>query len=338
MERQEESRRSFLMFGHFQKGLLQPGGTGSTRHSGEAMLRLRRQDGGSGAAGLELGGVSLGNRPWLVLGGGGLRGLAHIGAWRVLSAAGLRPAGIIGTSIGGLIGACIAADRPLEEMEADARNLRREDIAKLQRRAVWMKGIRAPALFRAETLKRHLSRVLPDGDWGKLVIRFQTNALELGTGRTEWFGIGARTDVSMVDAVYASAALPLFYPPISLPGGMYVDGGSEDALPIGRAAELGASVIIAIDVGGAERADPRAIVSQGMLAIHERVFGIMSGNRRRRSVQQWEGPPLLYIRPDVERFGTLDFDHTEEILEMGRDAAERVLGGAPVSPRPGPAL
>ncbi len=297
------------------------------------MLKLWKRERGRGERGLKLGQVSLGELPWLVLGGGGLRGLAHLGAWGVLSRAGLAPTGIIGTSIGALIGACVAGGRGLDEMLADARSLRRGDIARMQRRAVWMRGIRAPAVFHEETLRRYLSKVLPEEGWEGLEVRFQANAVELGTGRTEWFGIGARTDVSLADAVYASAALPLFYPPISLPGGVYVDGGSEDALPIRRAVELGATGIVAIDVSAAESVEPRAVVAQGMLAIHERVFSIMSGNRRRRTIQEWDGPPLLYIRPEVDRFETLDFEHIDEMIESGRIAAERTLEATPLNPR-----
>jgi NTE family protein len=288
--------------------------------------------------GVKIGGISLGTQPWLVLGGGGLKGLAHLGAWRVLSEAGFAPAGIVGTSIGALIGACIAGGRSLQEMEADARRLRRTDIARVQRRAVWMYGIRASALYRGDTLKRYLLEVLPPGDWNALQTRFQSNAVELGTGRTEWFGIGARTDVSLVDAIYASAALPVFYPPLPLPGGVYVDGGTEDALPIQRAADLGASGIVAIDVGAGEEVDARHVASRGMLAIHERVFSIMSGRRRRTVVREWEGPPLLYIRPELDGFGTLDFDHVEDFLHIGRDAAMIALRGAPVTPLASPSL
>src|SRR5690606_28604122 len=149
-------------------------------------------------------------------------------------------------------------------------------------------------------LRRFLESVLARGGWEDMDVRFQTNAVEMGAGRTEGFGIGARTDVPLVDAVYASRALPLFYPPARLPGGLEVDGGTEDALPIRRAAELGATGIVAVDVGSGPTADAEAVVEQGMLAIHERVFSIMSGGRRRSTVAAWDGPPLVYVRPDVE--------------------------------------
>jgi predicted acylesterase/phospholipase RssA len=224
------------------------------------------------------------------------------------------------------VGACLSAGRPLEALEAEARALRRSDIAGLQRRGLWMRGLRSPSIFRGEVLARTLGRVLGSTGWEALEIRFQANAVEMGTGRTEWFGIGARTDVALADAIYASSALPVFYPPIELPGGVYVDGGTEDALPIARAAELGATGIVAVDVGAAEVTDPRAVVERGMLAVHERVFSIMSGGRRRRTVANWSGPPLVYIRPELDDVGTLELGEPDRLLEAGRIATERMIG------------
>jgi NTE family protein len=281
------------------------------------------------AEGPVLGGVALGPRPWLVLGGGGLKGLAHLGALRALGEAGFTPAGVVGTSIGALVGACYCAGQPIDEMERLARDVDRGDIASLPRRFLAPQALKAPSLYRGDVLKEYFANVLPRGGWEALSLRFQLNAVELGTGRMEWFGIGARTDVGLVDAVYASAALPVFYPPCPLPGGLYVDGGTEDALPIRRAAELGATGIVAIDVGAAEAADAARVLAHGMLAVYERIFGIMSGRRRRRTVAEWDGPPLLYIRPRLEAFGALDFENLDRTIEEGRRATEEALSAPP---------
>jgi len=278
------------------------------------------------SAGVTLGGVNLGEHPWLVLGGGGLKGLAHLGACSTLREAGFNPAGILGTSIGALVGACVAGGRPIDELIREAHSLDRAEVARVLRRALWLKGVRSESVFRGDSLRSYLSSVLPQGGWEDLQIRFQANAVELGHGRTEWFGIGARTDVSLVDAVYASAALPVFYPPAALPGGIYVDGGTEDALPLHRAAELGATGIVAIDVGAGELADAPGLLRMGLLAVHERVFSIMSGRRRRAMVADWDGPPLLYVRPKLDGFGGFDFDHIQTFIRLGSEAAESALG------------
>lgn len=280
-------------------------------------------------AGPVLGGIALGAHPWLVLGGGGLRGLAHVGVWRALHELDFRPAGVIGTSIGSLVGALIAAGRPVGEMEDEARELRRTDIARVQRRALWVNGIRSEALFRGDTLEAYLGRILPPGGWRDLSLRFQANAVELGTGRSEWFGVGARTDVSLTRAIYASAALPLFFPPARIPGGVYVDGGVAATMPLGRARELGATAIVAVDVGSGEEGDARKTLADGMLGIHQRVFSIMAGRRRREEVAHWSGPPLLYIRPRLDGYGTFDFEAIDYFLEEGYRAGRESMGLAP---------
>jgi NTE family protein len=297
------------------------------------MLRFWRAGGRREDLGTTLGGVQLGPRPWLVLGGGGLKGLTHLGVLRVLGEHRFEPAGIIGTSIGALVGACVAAGRDVEELLLMARQLKRADIARIERRALWVNGFRAEAFFQQAPLRDYLASVLPR-NWEALDIRFQANAVELGSGRTEWFGIGARTDVPIVAAVYASAALPVFYPAARLPGGLYVDGAVEYALPVHRAVELGATGIVAIDPGSAERADPIATAGGGMLSMHQRVFSIMSGRLRRESVRDWEGPPLLYLRPRLEGFGTFDFKHVPYFLEEGERTGREALGAPPLRTQP----
>lgn len=284
------------------------------------------------SSGLELGGVPLGERPWLVLGGGGVKGLAHLGTLRVLADAGFAPSGIVGTSIGALVGACLAGGKSIDDLEAAALALTRDRVARMPRRLLWSQGIRDEALYSGRVLQSYVEGILPEGGWESLVMPFQANAVELGSGRTEWFGVGARTDVSLADAVYASAALPVFYPPCRLPGGLYVDGGTDETLPLRRAAELGATGIVAIDVGSGETANAQEIVEHGMLAISQRVFAIMSGRRRRAAVEGWSGPPLLYIRPDLDRFGMLEFSRLGQMIEEGRAAALAVLGSDEVFP------
>ncbi|MEX2532273.1 MAG: patatin-like phospholipase family protein [Gemmatimonadota bacterium] len=284
-----------------------------------------KEERGAPEAGPVLGGVALGARPWLVLGGGGLKGLTHLGALKVLREAGFEPTGIIGTSIGALVGAAVASGADLDELIARARGLSRGDIARIDRRAVWVNGIRSESFFRETPLRDYLAGALP-GSWEEFEIRFQANSVELGSGRTEWFGIGARTDVTPVEAIYASAALPVFYPPARLPGGVYMDGGAEYALPLHRAAELGATGIVAIDPGAHQIASAEAVAAGGMLAIHERVFSIMSGRVRRQTVDEWEGPPLLYLRPELEGYGSFDFAHVRYFLEEGERKARAALG------------
>ena len=263
--------------------------------------------------------------PWLVLGGGGLKGLAHIGALAALDEAGIRPAGIIGTSIGALIGALASAGMEPDEGRRLAGELERSDILRFNRRAVLINGIRQVSLFRGEPLHDYYARLLPSGGWSALKIPFWLNAVDLHDGATAWFGRDARLDVSLVDAVYASSALPVFYPPFEQDGRAYVDGGTVHPLPTKKAAELGAPRIIAIDVGAGPEADTAEAIRQGMLGIHQRIFSIMTHRRRQDAYDGWDGPPMLYVRPRLDGYGTFGFEHIDYFLDEGYRAAKEAL-------------
>lgn len=279
-----------------------------------------------GSEGTPLKGVgSLGKRVWLVLGGGGLKGLAHIGVWRALSEAGVKVQGIVGTSIGALVGALIASGSTWEEMQELAHVLRKEDIVRINRRAVLFNGIRQVSIFRGDTLRDYFEGVLPKGGWDAMGIPLQVNAVDLKCGKTEWFGPGARMDVTLLDAVYASAALPLFYPPAELPGGAFVDGGTEHPLALSRAATEGATGIVGVDVGSGEEGDPERILERGMLAVHQRIFSIMTWRRRRDLLAQWDGPPVLYVRPRLDGYETFDFENIDYFVEEGYRAMMEAL-------------
>jgi len=266
------------------------------------------------------------SRPWLVLGGGGLKGMAHVGAFQALEEAGVRPAGIVGTSIGALIGALAASGMSAAEMRERALSLRRRDIVRLNRGAVWINGIREVSVFRGDTLREYFEELLPAGGWNALAIPVLINAVDLGDGSLQWFGPGDRDDVSLLDAVYASAALPVFYPPFEFDGRAYVDGGISRSLPLEKAQEEGAERIVAIDVGSGETADAGEVVKQGMIGIHQRVVSIMAWQRRHQMVSRWQGVPLKYVRPRLDGYGTFDFDHVAYFLEEGYRATREALG------------
>ncbi len=267
----------------------------------------------------------LGDRVWLVLGGGGIRGVAHAGVWQALTEADVPIAGMVGTSIGALVGGCIAGGMHWAELIQLGLDLRKEDIVRLNRGVIWVNGIREQSVFHGHVLREYIDRILPTRDWGALDVPLQVNAVDLSTGRTEWFGNGARTDLDLAEACYASSALAVLYPPARLEDQLLVDGGTNNALAIDRAAELGATGIIAIDVGSGAEADGEKALDDGLVAVHDRVFAIMAGRRRRAKVDEWTGAPLLYVRPSVDGYSAFAFDRVRFFLEEGYRAMRTVL-------------
>ena len=267
------------------------------------------------------------SRTWVIMGGGAAKGFAHVGAWKAIQEAEISVAGLIGTSTGAMMGAALAGGRSVEEMEARTRRFRRRDAMRLNPRAVWINGIRSPSMFRGDTLRRFILDLLPTEQWLELTLPLMVNAVDLASGEMVWFGHGNDQDVALVDAVYASAALPVLFPPAELEGRMLIDGGALDMLPLGKAAEMGATRIIAIDVGAGPHADAQAVMDGGLVAVHERVFSIMAGRNRRESVRNWTGVPLTYVQPDFEDTDGFDFERRHYFIEEGYRATREALAG-----------
>ncbi len=196
---------------------------------------------------------------------------------------------------------------------------------RVNRRAVLFNGIRQVSVFRGDVLQDYYASILPEGGWQALRIPLLVNAVDLATGRTEWFGTGERTDVPMADALYASSALPVLYPPAMIGEAAFVDGGTEHPLALARAAETDATGLIGVDVGAGETGESERILEQGMIAVHQRIFAIMTYRRRNDLVRHWDGMPLLYVRPRLDGFGTFDFDQIEYFVEEGYRAMSRAL-------------
>jgi NTE family protein len=260
-----------------------------------------------------------------------MKGLAHVGAWRAAGEAGLGATRIYGTSIGALIGAMIAANVDTDRLYALARALQKTDVALLNRWAVLFNGIRQESVFRGDSFRTFIDSVLPVQSFDELAVPLSVNVVDLATGQMEWFGADGRTDVSLADAVYASCALPVFYPPAEIDGRFYVDGGVLDGLPVARALESGTERILAIDVGAGPVADPTDVVTKGMVAIHQRVMQIVGHARRREQLEQLEmADRVTYVRPELGGYNTFDFNNTEYFLDEGYRATRVALGlGAP---------
>jgi len=264
-------------------------------------------------------------RTILVLGGGGMKGIAHIGVWKALEEAGIRPDAIMGTSIGSLIAAGIAGGYGWKELAEVARKLTKDDIVAINRRAVFFGGVREESVFEGDHFRRYIERIMPVKTFAEMKIPFRLNTVSLVSGEEVWFGTGVRDDLSVADAVYASCALPIYFPPLHAGGDHFVDGGVLDVLPIRKAALWGAERIIGVDVGS-ELLPPAAdYFDRGMIAIHDRVLNLNLREQRSRCLDGWDGPPLVYIRPRVWHLGGWDFERTQFFLEEGYRAARQAL-------------
>lgn len=276
---------------------------------------------------IEEGETPAGGRPrtLLVLGGGGMKGIAHVGVVKALEEARIRPDAIVGTSIGALVGALLAGGLGWRELSEIARKLRKEDIVSINRRALWLGGVRAMSVFEREPFSEWVERILPAAHFSELMIPLRINATSLVTGSEVWFGHGRRTDLGLKEAVYASCALPVYFPPLRVDGDVLVDGGVTNAFALSEAKAWNPERIIAVDVGSDFMPPREGFFDQGLIAIHDRVLNLNITRQRASCLERFQGLPQLYIRPKIGHLHTFEFDRTQFFMEEGYRAAREAI-------------
>ena len=188
-----------------------------------------------------------------VLGGGGVMGAVEVGMLRALEEAGIVPDIILGTSVGALNGALVAADPSpgvidrlvaLWESAAGGREVYGDGPVRQVTRAVRT----GTHLHSAKPLRARLQQELDDLTFDELAIPFQCCAASIERAAEHWFTSGR-----VVDAVVASAAVPGLLRPAKVDGQHYLDGGIVNSIPVGRAVACGADVIYVLQVGRVDR-------------------------------------------------------------------------------------
>jgi NTE family protein len=186
-----------------------------------------------------------------VLGGGGLLGAYEVGMLRALAAAGVQPDLVVGTSVGAINGAFVAADpegaagRLCDLWQGEALLHAFSETLLGQAARLVRSGTH---LHSIEPLRDMLAERLPGDDFADLRLPFQCVAANIERAHARWFSSGP-----VVPAVLASCAVPGLLPPVQVDGEHFFDGGLVDSIPVGRAVALGAQVIYVLQVGRVER-------------------------------------------------------------------------------------
>ena len=266
-------------------------------------------------------------RTALVLGGGGLKGFAHIGVLRALEERGIRPAVYAGTSIGAYMAAAYVSGMGLDAMADRARALRRRDLFRINHMGMLLERMRSPSLYLEGPLRELCSAVAPDCTFADLDVPLLVNTVDVERGTQLVWGLPGLQHVPIVDAVYASCALPGFFPPGFVDGRICIDGGTIDNLPVAAAA-VGMEAIIAVDVGSSDLTPATDITAQGFASIYMRAASTMMHALQRTPLEDWAGPPMLLIRPRVAHYGWFNFAHADEMIDAGYAAASAALDQA----------
>jgi NTE family protein len=256
----------------------------------------------------------------LVLGGGGLKGFAHIGVFKALKELGIEPTVVAGTSIGALIGAAFARGMTVPDMTDRARALQRRDLFRLNRMGMLLERQHSPAIYLEEPLRNIVKSIAGEKRFDQLKRTLLVNTVDISRGSQVVWGLPGLRDVSIADAVYASCALPGFYPPGLVSGRVCVDGGVLDNLPVSVAGR-GMDAVIAVDTGSSDLEPENDIATAGFASIYVRAATTMMHALQLAPFAVWTRPPMILIRPKVNHIGWFSFSHTEELLEAGYTAA-----------------
>lgn len=266
------------------------------------------------------------HRTALVLGGGGLKGFAHLGVLKALAERGIRPVRFAGTSIGALLAAAFVGGIPLEEMIDRARRFGRRDLFRLNRARLLLDRMGASSFYLADPLRALCDAVCPPKRFDELDTELLVNTVDLERGTQVVWGLPGLRDVPVADAVYASCALPGFFPPGRVDGRTCADGGTVDNLPVPISA-LGMDAVIAVDVGSSDLLHHSDIHEEGFASIYMRAATMMMKRLQQYPLERWQGPPLVLIRPRIQHVGWFDFGRTDELVAEGYRAAMEALEG-----------
>ena len=237
----------------------------------------------------------------LALGGGAARGFAHVGVIAVLEEAGLRPQLVVGTSAGSLVAALYASGKTSAQLQQTSLNM--EEVAITD----WMLPIIGRGMFRGDALARYVNELVAGRLIENMAIPLGIVATDLGSGNAVLFQKG-----DTGTAVRASSAVPAVFVPVKINGREYVDGGLVSPVPVRYARQMGADVVIAVDISN----PPEANTADGTLQILLQTFAIMG-----KSINDFELKNAdLVVRPSQAGLRSADFSSRPRAIDAGRAA------------------
>jgi NTE family protein len=200
----------------------------------------------------------------------------------------------------------------------------RRDLFRLNRMEMILARQRSTSIYLEDPLRELVDSVVPHYRFDEVRQRLLVNTVDLERGSQVVWGLPGLRDVPINDAVYASCALPGFFPPGRVGGRTCIDGGTVDNLPV-AVAGLGMDAIIAVDVGSSDLTPSTDVASQGFASIYMRAATTMMHTLQQMPLDHWDGPPMILIRPRVAGFGWFGFGNTDALVDEGYRAAMETL-------------
>ena len=238
----------------------------------------------------------------LALGGGGARGLAHIGVLGAFEDEGFEIDVITGTSVGSLVGALTAAGLGSRDIESIARDIEWTDLV----------GLTLPkvGLVRTEKMERLIDDIVGAGTIEELDIPFAAVATDITTAEPVIFTRGP-----VASAVRASCSVPVVFEPTEVDGRVLVDGGLVNEVPGDMARKLGADIVVAVNLNADRKNNepPQNLIDVLFYSLNILIAGTSQAGRIDADVT---------LEPELKGFGYAELKRIDELIQRGREAAE----------------
>ncbi len=238
----------------------------------------------------------------IALGGGGAKGFAHIGVLKVLESHGIKPRIVTGTSAGSFVGSIYASGKTPYQMQQIAQQLKESDLRDLT--------LNSQGIVLGQKLQDYVNRNVANKPIEQFPIRFAAVATRLDNGKKAEFIKG-----NAGQAVRASCSIPNVFVPATISGTKYVDGGLVSPIPVQTAREMGADIVIAVDISARPTGGNQAMNMWGLL---DQTINIMG----QQSINSELAQANIVIQPKVGHLGTLDLKSSNEAILEGEKAAQ----------------
>lgn len=242
----------------------------------------------------------------LALGGGAARGFAHIGVIQVLEENGIKPDLVVGTSAGSLVAAFYATGKTGAQLQWLADSMDESQLTD------WTVPFMNRGMLRGEALGRYVNSQLNGAKIEDMKMPLGIVATDLQTGDGILFRRG-----DIATAVRASSAVPSVFEPVRIGNKDYVDGGLVSPVPVRFARQMGADIIIAVDISSR----PEDAKTTDILKVLLQTFSIMSKSISQLELAQAE----VVVRPAMPDVGSAEFAARKKSIEAGRAAMKLAL-------------
>ncbi|SDZ45940.1 NTE family protein [Flavobacterium aquidurense] len=268
----------------------------------------------------------------LVLSGGGAKGFAHIGVLKVLEEAGIKIDYIGGTSMGAVIGGLYASGYNAAQIDSIFKQTNFDELINdyIPRSSKNFYGKKNDELYAIvlpfsnfrvgipealskgmynynllSSLTRNVRHVR---DFNKLPTPFLCIATNIETGEEVLLNKG-----NLVQAMMASSAFPSLFTPVEIDGNLLVDGGVVNNYPINEVRNLGADIIIGVDVQD-DLMKRKNLKNATRILVQ--ITNLQSIDKMKSKIKDTD----IYVKPDIRDFGVISFDRGEEIIRKGEEA------------------